>query len=85
MIWDTTEDDYVDSGIDASITVNVDPNTVTLPAGANASVENTGTETDPIFKFSIPQGIKGDKGDRGLNGTGSVEVVDETLIFYPVS
>lgn len=67
-VWDTNTSAYVDSGIDASITVNVDPNTVTLPAGSSASVENTGTSTDPVFKFSIPQGAKGDTGAKGDKG-----------------
>jgi len=76
-VWNTTTNQYVDSGVDASITVSVDPNTVTLPAGSSASVQNTGTDTDPVFKFSIPQGAKGDKGDIGntpnVSATASVD------------
>jgi hypothetical protein len=31
----------------------------TLPAGSNATVEITGTGTEPVFNFGIPQGDKG--------------------------
>lgn len=79
-VWNTTTNQYVDSGVDASITVSVDPNTVTLPAGSSASVQNTGTETDPVFKFSIPQGAKGDKGDKGESAYG-IYVKDHGLVL----
>lgn len=66
-IWSTTDEAYVDSGVDASITITVGT-TSTLPAGSNATVTNTGTNTDPIFNFGIPKGPKGDKGDKGDSG-----------------
>ena len=80
-VWDTNTSAYVDSGIDASITVDVDPNTVTLPAGSNASVENTGTSTDPVFKFFIPQGATG-KGITSITKTGTSGLVDTYTITY---
>ena len=44
-----------------SPTVNVGE-TETLPAGSDATVTNSGTETDAVFEFGIP---KGDKGETG--------------------
>ena len=69
-VWDNTLNPpaYKDSGVDAGVSCDVDPNTVTLPAGSSAAVQNTGTQTDPRFKFSIPQGAKGDTGDKGDKG-----------------
>lgn len=62
FVWDTNTGAYVDSGVDASITVSVGT-TTTLPAGSSATVTNSGTGTDPIFNFGIPKGDKGDTGD----------------------
>lgn len=59
-IWDDTTSQYVDSGVDAGVSLSVDPNTVTLPPGQPATVTNVGTATDPILRFSIPQGATGD-------------------------
>lgn len=78
-IWNTTTNQYADSGIDASITVTVG-STTTLPAGSNASVTNSGTSTDPVLNFGIPQGPKGDKGDKGESGYG-VYIKDHGLIL----
>lgn len=61
-VWDTNTGAYVDSGVDASITVSVGT-TSTLPAGSSATVTNSGTGTDPILNFGIPKGDKGDTGD----------------------
>ena len=57
-VWDNTLNPpaYKDSGVDAGVSCDVDPNAVTLPYNSNVTVENTGTQTDPRFKFSIPQG-----------------------------
>ena len=65
--WDTGKNDYVDSGIDAGVSVQIGK-TTTGPAGSAASVKNTGTNTDPVFEFTIPKGDKGDKGDKGEKG-----------------
>lgn len=64
--WDVETAAYVDSGVDASITITIGT-TTTLPAGSSATVTNRGTNTDPILDFGIP---KGDKGDTGAAGVG---------------
>ena len=66
--WDTNTGAYVDSGVDASITITVG-STTTLPAGSSAAVTNTGTSTDPVFNFAIPQGAKGDPGDGDMDSS----------------
>lgn len=66
-VWSTSTNAYVDSGIDASITMTVGT-TTTLEAGSDATVTNVGTSTDPILNFGIPRGVKGDKGDTGAKG-----------------
>ena len=63
-VWDTNTGAYVDSGVDASITVSVGT-TSTLPAGSSATVTNSGTGTDPVLNFGIP---KGDTGAAGADG-----------------
>lgn len=65
-VWDTNTGAYVDSGVDASITITVGTVT-TLPAGSNATVTNVGTSTDPIFNFGIPQGAQGSAGTGDMN------------------
>lgn len=66
LVWDTNSGAYVDSGIDASITVSVGT-TSTLSPGSNATVTNVGTDTDPILNFGIPQGQTGQPGDDGVS------------------
>ena len=66
--WDTNTGAYVDSGVDASITITVG-STSTLPAGSSATVTNSGTSTDPVFNFGIPQGEKGDPGDGDMDSS----------------
>lgn len=63
-VWDTNTGAYVDSGVDASISVTVGT-TTTLEPGNNATVTNVGTSTDPVLNFGIPKGPKGDPGDAG--------------------
>lgn len=67
FVWDTETRAYVDSGVDASITITVGT-TTTLSAGSDATVTNTGTSTDPVFNFGIPKGDKGDTGSAGATG-----------------
>lgn len=67
-VWDTETGAYVDSGVDASITVTVGT-TTTGAAGTQASVVNVGTATDPILNFTIPQGAKGDPGDGDMDSS----------------
>ena len=51
----------------ASATIEVGT-TTTLPSGASASVTNSGTSSEAVLDFAIPQGPKGDKGDTGEKG-----------------
>lgn len=60
-VWDIEENEYVDSGIDASITVQIADVTM-LSEGATPYVTNTGTDTDPIFHLYIPVGATGATG-----------------------
>ena len=66
--WDKDAGAYVDSGVDASITITIGT-TTTLPAGSSATVTNSGTATDPIFNFGIPKGDTGAAGQDGTDGT----------------
>ena len=63
--WDTDTNQYVDSGVDAGVSVTVGT-TTTLPAGSDATVTNSGTDTDPILNFGIPQGETGQDGADGV-------------------
>lgn len=52
-VWDIEQNQYVDSGIDASITVTIADVTM-IASGSSPYVTNTGTDTDPIFHLFIP-------------------------------
>jgi len=69
-VWSVEQDQYVDSGIDASITVRIADVTMLEPT-ASPYVTNTGTNTDPIFHLFIPRGTKGDT--PTITATGSVD------------
>lgn len=69
--WDTSIDAYADSGIDAGVSLTVG-STTTLPAGSSATVTNTGTATDPVLNFGIPQGAAGQNGTNGQDGADGV-------------
>lgn len=60
-VWDTATSQFVDSGIDASISVDIEDVTMLEP-GATPYVTNSGTDTDPVFHLFIPRGLKGDTG-----------------------
>ena len=53
-----------------SVTVGT---TTTGAAGTQASVTNSGTDSDPVLNFTIPRGEKGEKGDRG-EGSATVTI-----------
>lgn len=59
-------------GIAATVEVG---QTTTGEAGTQAMVENVGTPTNAVLKFTIPKGDKGDKGDPA-------EITAETLLDY---
>lgn len=42
-------------------------------AGSNASITNSGTQTDAVFNFVIPRGDKGEKGDTGPQGPQGIQ------------
>ena len=70
-VWDTNTNQYVDSGVDAGVSVNVGT-TTTLAPGSSATVTNSGTDTDPILNFGIPQGAAGQDGQDGTDGQDGV-------------
>ena len=59
--------DYGEGGGGGGATVNVG-DTTTLPAGSNATVTNSGTETDVVLDFGIPRGADGATGADGDDG-----------------
>ena len=68
-VWDTSTDPagYTDSGIDASITVDI-ADVTALEPNQSPYVTNTGTDTDPIFHLYIPKGQNGTPGSDGQDG-----------------
>lgn len=66
-VYDGTTHQYVDSQIDASITVTIDGVTMLEP-NESPYVTNSGTSTDPIFHLYVPRGVKGDTGATGAIG-----------------
>lgn len=50
------------------ITPTITAQATTLPSGSQATVTQSGSNTNPIFTFGIPKGDKGDKGDTGPQG-----------------
>lgn len=76
-IWDTALNGYKDSGIDAGVSLEVSPDTVTGEPGTQAKVENLGTKTDPVLKFTIPRGVQGIQGIQGV-GVKSAEIIAGT-------
>ena len=76
-VYDTTTSAYVDSGVDASITVDIADVTALAP-DATPYVTNTGTDTDPIFHLFIPRG----KGISSITKTGTEGLVDTYTITY---
>lgn len=67
-IWNITDGEYVDSGIDSNIDINIADITMLEPT-AQPYVTNTGTAAQPIFHLFIPRGLKGDTGDPAGFGT----------------
>ena len=58
--WSTDANDYVESDKDAGVSLTVSPDTVTGDPGSAAKVENIGTATDPVLKFTLPRGDPGE-------------------------
>lgn len=76
-IWHSETGQYIDSGVDASISVRIADITMLDPA-ADPYVINTGTPTDPIFHLFIPRG----KGVTQIVKTGTSGLVDTYRIDY---
>ena len=87
-VWDTETSAFVDSGIDASITVQIAD--VTMVAyGTSPYITNTGTSTDPIFHLFIPRaaGISSvtKTGTSGLVDTYTVSLQDGSSSTFDVT
>ena len=65
-IYSVSAGGYIDSGVDASITVDIADITMLDPS-ATPYVTNTGTNTDPIFHLFIPRGQTGATGADGVS------------------
>ena len=65
-IYSVSEGGYIDSGVDASITVDIADITMLAP-DATPYVTNTGTNTDPVFHLFIPRGETGATGADGYS------------------
>ena len=74
-VFDTTTQEYVDSGVDASITVDVEDVTM-LNYGTAPYVTNTGTDTDPVFHLFIPRAAA----ISSITKTGTASLVDTYTI-----
>ena len=77
FIWDSQAGVYIDSGVDASITVRIADITMLDPT-ESPYVTNTGTATDPIFHLFLPRG----KGITQIVKTGTVGLQDTYRIDY---
>ena len=65
--WSAGADGYVESELDAGVSLTVSPETVTGEPGSEAKVENIGTATDPVLKFTLPKGEAGADGSDGVS------------------
>lgn len=65
-------------------TIRVGSVTTSQP-GTNASVTNSGTSTDAVFNFTIPQGRTGERGSTGLQGPSGADGVSPTVRVGNVS
>lgn len=77
-VWDTNTSSFKDSGVDASITVDIADITMLAP-DATPYVTNTGTATDPVFHLFIPRGATGN-GISTIAKTGTSGLVDTYTI-----
>lgn len=76
-VWDTDTSSFVDSGIDASITVQIADVTM-LNYGTAPYITNTGTNTDPIFHLFIPRAA----GITSIAKTGTSGLVDTYTVTF---
>lgn len=76
-VWNVSDNAYVDSGVDATITVNIQDVTMLNPTDT-PYVTNSGTNTDPIFHLFIPRG----KGITSIEKTSVSGLIDTYTITY---
>jgi hypothetical protein len=76
-VWNTSQGTYVDSGVDASITVSIADITMLEP-DATPRVTNSGTPSDPVFHLFIPRG----KGISSIEKTSTSGLVDTYTITF---
>jgi len=76
-VWNTSQGTYVDSGVDASITVSIADITMLEPDAA-PRVTNSGTPSDPVFHLFIPRG----KGISSIEKTSTSGLVDTYTITF---
>ena len=76
-VWDTETSAFVDSEIDASITVDIADVTM-INYGSNPYITNTGTNTDPVFHLFIPRAA----GITSIAKTGTSGLVDTYTITF---
>lgn len=67
FVFDNATKSYKDSGVDASITVDIADITM-LPYGSAAYITNSGTATDPVFHLFIPNAKNGNDGYTPVKG-----------------
>lgn len=93
-IWSVEDQEYVDSEVDASITVDIADITM-IAEGSQPYVTNTGTDTDPVFHLFLPKSPKGDTGNGistivktstvGLVDTYTITMTDGTTSTFTVT
>lgn len=74
-VWSTEDMTYVDSEIDASITVDIEDVNM-IDYGLQPYITNTGTDTDPVFHLYIPRAAV----ISSITKTGTVALVDTYTI-----
>lgn len=82
--WDTTIEDYADSGVDAGVSVTIGT-TSTLTPGSDATVTNSGTDTDPILNFGIPAGVAGQNGQDGADGADGADGISPEVTIASIT
>lgn len=65
------------------VTPNVQATAETLPAGSEATVTRTGSNTNPVFHFGIPEGEPGNPGTPGAPGVKGDPGKDATINGKP--
>ena len=76
-IWSFTDDMYVDSGVNATVDMEISDVTMLAPE-ATPYVTNTGTASNPIFHLYIPRG----RGVYSITKTGTEGLIDTYTITY---